>query len=466
MIRLGLFLYDHLGGRARLPGSGKIDLRDDPAGAPLKPEFRTAFSYADCWVDDARLVVLNAKDAAERGAEILCRRRCVEAKRANGLWHATLRPAGGGRERVVRARCLVNATGPGYRASSPTTFDCPRSSGSGWSRAATSWCAGCAIIGIPTFSRTATAGSSSSSPRAAVFPDRHHRSRLCGRPRERRGLGRGDRLSVPRSRPLLQGPADPRAGVLELCRRAAALRRRLQRRLRGHARLRRRSRPVRGRPLLSVFGGKITTYRKLAEHALDKLKSVLGIEGEAWTESAPLPGGDLPRADFEAFLGALKSTYPWLPADLAGRYARAYGTRIERLLDGAGALKDLGEHLGDGLYEAEADYLVRHEWAMTEEDILWRRSSSGCTSATRPSCDCVPGCAPPIRRPGPEPGHDGATRQRKQTGRRRASADAARHVDTASASKRHRAKSTSVGEYADGRFIDAKETDGGSGWWP
>ena len=112
MIRLGLFLYDHLGGRARLPGSGKIDLRDDPAGAPLKPEFRTAFSYADCWVDDARLVVLNAKDAAERGAEILCRRRCVEAKRANGLWHATLRPAGGGRERVVRARCLVNATGP------------------------------------------------------------------------------------------------------------------------------------------------------------------------------------------------------------------------------------------------------------------------------------------------------------------------------------------------------------------
>ena len=130
-------------------------------------------------------------------------------------------------------------------------------------------------------------------------------------------------------------------------------------------------------PLLSVFGGKITTYRKLAEHALDKLKSVLGIEGEAWTESAPLPGGDLPRADFEAFLGALKSTYPWLPADLAGRYARAYGTRIERLLDGAGALKDLGEHLGDGLYEAEADYLVRHEWAMTEEDILWRRSKLG-----------------------------------------------------------------------------------------
>jgi glycerol-3-phosphate dehydrogenase len=126
-----------------------------------------------------------------------------------------------------------------------------------------------------------------------------------------------------------------------------------------------------------VFGGKITTYRRLAEHALDKLKPVLGIAGNAWTEKAPLPGGDLPDPDFAAFRAALADAYPWLPADLARRYARAYGTRIERLLDGAGSLKDLGEHLGDGLYEAEADYLVRHEWAATEEDILWRRSKLG-----------------------------------------------------------------------------------------
>jgi glycerol-3-phosphate dehydrogenase len=378
LIRMGLFLYDHLGGRERLPGSGKIDLRDDPAGAPLKPEFRTAFSYSDCWVDDARLVVLNAKDAAERGAEILCRRRCIDARRADGLWQATLRPAGGGRERVVRARCLVNATGP-------------------WvSRFLTD------NLRLPALKRVRLVkGSHIVVRRLHDHPDPYILQNTDRRvvfviPYEQQYslIGTTD----------LDYEADPAkveisgAEIDYLCRavgryfKAAPTPEQVFWSYAG-------VRPLYddasgdvsavtrdyvfdldqsgGAPLLSVFGGKITTYRKLAEHALDKLKPVLGIAGTAWTERAPLPGGDLPRADFDAFLAVLAAAYPWLPVDLLRRYARAYGTRIERLLDGAGGLKDLGEHFGGGLYEAEADYLVRHEWASTEEDILWRRSKLG-----------------------------------------------------------------------------------------
>jgi glycerol-3-phosphate dehydrogenase len=130
-------------------------------------------------------------------------------------------------------------------------------------------------------------------------------------------------------------------------------------------------------PLLSVFGGKITTYRRLAEQALARLQPSLGFTRGPWTAAATLPGGDLPNGDFDAFLDALQQERPWLPPTLARRYARAYGTRVARLLDGAGSLDALGKPLGDGLYEAELDYLVREEWAQTEEDVLFRRSKLG-----------------------------------------------------------------------------------------
>src|SRR5690606_15395748 len=130
-------------------------------------------------------------------------------------------------------------------------------------------------------------------------------------------------------------------------------------------------------PLLSIYGGKITTYRRLAEHALEKLQPVLNLVGRPWTAKVPLPGGDLPRGDLEAFVQDLQRRARWLPSDLARRYARAYGTRVEQLLSGARALSDLGERLGEGLYAAEVEYLRRHEWAITAEDILWRRSRLG-----------------------------------------------------------------------------------------
>jgi glycerol-3-phosphate dehydrogenase len=130
-------------------------------------------------------------------------------------------------------------------------------------------------------------------------------------------------------------------------------------------------------PLLSVYGGKITTYRRLAEHALAKLQPVMGFAGGAWTRDARLPGGDMPNADFDAFLTALLMSRSWLPPALAQRYARAYGTRLERVLGTARSLRDLGEPMGEGLYEAEVDYLVQNEWALTADDILWRRTKLG-----------------------------------------------------------------------------------------
>ena len=130
-------------------------------------------------------------------------------------------------------------------------------------------------------------------------------------------------------------------------------------------------------PLLSVFGGKITTFRKLAEHALEKLKPHFPQSGPPWTHAAALPGGDIPNADFESFLRSAQSRWPWLPADLARRYGRAYGTRIARLLGDAQGINDLGLHLGDDLYSREIEYLTREEWAVTAQDILWRRSKRG-----------------------------------------------------------------------------------------
>ncbi|MGH6945646.1 MAG: glycerol-3-phosphate dehydrogenase [Geminicoccaceae bacterium] len=379
MVRLGLFLYDHLGGREKLPGSHALDLRHDPAGAPLKPEFKKAFTYADCWVDDARLVVLNALDAALRGATILTRCRCTAARRVGGVWHATLKLKGSGAERHVRARCLVNAAGPWVQ------------------RFLTE------ILEMPALKRVRLVkGSHIVVRRLYDHPDPYILQNADRRvifviPYEGEFslIGTTDldytddpakvHISEDETRYLyravaryFRAPPTPKevlwsySGVRPLYDDAS-----------GDVSAVTRDyvfdldRPAGAAPLLSVFGGKITTYRKLAEHALDKLKPAMGFAAGPWTANSPLPGGDLPGADFDAFLMGVRRAHPWLPAGLARRYARAYGTRIERVLDDAGGLESLGEHLGDGLYEAEVDYLVRHEWAETTEDVLWRRSKLG-----------------------------------------------------------------------------------------
>jgi glycerol-3-phosphate dehydrogenase len=375
MIRLGLFLYDHLGGRDKLPGSARLDLAHDPLGAPLKDAFAVGFTYADCWVEDSRLVVLNAMDAAERGAEILTRTRCVAAKRSDRLWHATLQPLSGSAPRTVQARALINAAGPwvsqflteqlhraalkkvrmvkGAHIVVPKLYD----HASPYILQHTD---GRVVFVIPYEHQFSLIGTTDSDyqgdPASVEITDDEVRYLCAAVSRYFRQPVTPDHVQWAYAgvRPLY----DDAAGDVSAVTRDYAFDLDTEG----------------GAALLSVFGGKITTYRKLAEHALAKLQPVLGFSGRTWTHDQPLPGGDMPAADFERFLGTLTARRGWLPPALARRYARAYGTRVDSLLDGATGLDDLGEDLGDGLYEAEVDYLIGREWAVTDQDILWRRS--------------------------------------------------------------------------------------------
>jgi glycerol-3-phosphate dehydrogenase len=384
MVRLGLLLYDHLGGRDKLAGSYGIDLRRDPAGAPLKDAFTKAFCYSDCWVEDSRLVVLNALDARERGAEILPRTRLTAASRVDGLWQATLEPANGGPARRIAARALVNAAGPwvlevqdkvacanrgaGLRLVKGSHIVVPRMFDG--ARAYILQNLDRRVIFAIPYERDFTLIGTTEVPftgdpgKVAIAPE--ETDYLCAAVNRyfARPVAPDDVVwSYSGVRPLYDDLHESlstvtRDYVFDL-----------DPGTEGGAGA--------GAPLISVFGGKITTYRKLAEHALDKLLPFLGAARPAWTERAALPGGDMPGADFDAFLAELEAARPWLPEGLARRLARAYGTRVEALLGPARGLEDLGEDLGGGLTEAEVDYLMGHEWAASAEDILWRRSKLG-----------------------------------------------------------------------------------------
>ncbi|MDJ0972787.1 MAG: glycerol-3-phosphate dehydrogenase [Kiloniellales bacterium] len=378
MLRAGLFLYDHLGGRKRLAASEALDLRSDPAGTPLVGGITKGFSYADCWVEDSRLVVLNALDAAERGAEVTTRTRCRAARREGAAWSATLESEGGG-ERQVRARALVNAAGPWVMevlgevagANRRSTLRLVKGSHivvprlyEGEQAYILQVADQRVVFVIPyegAFSLIGTTEVDFSGDPDAAAITAEEIEYLCttvGRYFQRAPRPEDVVWSYAGVRPLYDddsGTASTvtRDYVFDL------------------------DAPADTPPLLSIFGGKITTYRKLAEHALARLTPLLGSTAQPWTATAALPGGDMPDADFEAFLSGLQSRRPWLPAPLARRLARAYGTRVEEILADAGDLAGLGEDLGGGLTEAEVDYLFRREWARSAEDILWRRSKLG-----------------------------------------------------------------------------------------
>ncbi len=379
LIRTGLFLYDHLGGRKKLPGSTSLDMTADPAAGPLKSDVSTAFSYADCWVEDARLVVLNAKDAAERGAEILTRTRCTEAKRMNGLWQVTLASNRGAPMRKVKARALVNAAGPWVSSFIKDRLQQQSDSNVRLVK-------GSHIVVNKLFDHDSPYIFQNADGRIVfAIPYEGDYTLIGTTDQEYRGDPSDIRIdddeidylltSVNR---YLEKPATREQIVWTY---AGA--RPLYDDAKGSASAVTRDyvfdldAPQDDAPLLSIFGGKLTTYRKLAEHAMEKLQPVMGFKGKPWTAGSSLPGGDMDNADFDAFLKHVQEKWNWLPRALARRYTRAYGTRIERLIGSATGLQELGEHFGDDLYEAEITYLMREEWALTEDDMLWRRSKLG-----------------------------------------------------------------------------------------
>jgi len=380
MLRLGLFLYDHLGGRALLPATRPVNLKRDPAGAPLKPSFVRAFEYSDCWVDDSRLVTLAAVDAAQRGATIRTRTRCVSAERTDGAWTLALEDRWTGERSVVRARALINAAGPwvasvlsgAVRSNSAVRVRLVQGSHIVVRRLFKhdksyifQNADGRVVFAIPferDFTLVGTTDRDYAGDPAAVAASTDEIDYLCAVASDyfRRPLTPADVVwTFSGVRPLFDD------GVSEA-----------QQVTRDYVLV--LEAPAGGPALLNVVGGKITTFRRLAEAALDKLSPhVPTMKPPAEMPDSPLPGGDFPVGGLEALAADLRGRHPYLAPEHATRLACAYGTRTAVMLDGARDTSDLGRRFGADLTEREVVFLMDHEWAETAADVIWRRSKLG-----------------------------------------------------------------------------------------
>jgi glycerol-3-phosphate dehydrogenase len=373
LIRLGLFLYDYIGGRRSLPASGSVDFATDIAGAALKPQFRRGFDYADCWVDDARLVVLNAVGARDKGATVLTRTALTSARRDGELWRADLSDG-----QQVAARMIVNAAGPWVRDLLTARLgQSPRN--------AVRLIKGSHIVvrrrfegshayifqnddrrvifAIPyeddftLIGTTDIAVEDGAAPTATAAEIDY----LCAAASRyfRDAVQPADVVwTYSGVRPLYDdGESDPssitRDYVLDL------------------------DAPAGQPPLLSIYGGKITTFRRLAEHALDKIEPFFPAASGRWTKQAPLPGGALGERTFDTFVGDLARGWPQLDPLWLRRLARRHGARATAVLGDTRQSADLGQDFGAGLHAREVDYLRREEWARTADDVLWRRTKCG-----------------------------------------------------------------------------------------
>ena len=371
MLRAGLMLYDTLGGFGRsLPGSRAVRLDRAPHRSVLRDHLTRGFEYSDCWVEDARMVVLAAMDAQARGAEILTRTECVALERGAESWRATLSDG-----RQIAARAVVNAAGPwvdevaGLALGKKTQAHLRLVKGShivvprsfaGEHAYILQQPDGRIVFAIPYERDFTLIGTTdepfSGDPDDVAISDAEIDYLIAA-------VGRSFKSGIARDeivwrysgvRPLYEDKASSnstvtRDYVFEVDAEAGA-------------------------PILSIYGGKITTFRKLAEHALKRLSKHLPMDGK-WTADAALPGGEM--ADFAQFLWQASVRFAWLPPEMLLRLARAYGTRLDTLIGAAKSLADLGDHLGGTLYEAELRYLVAHEFARTAADVLWRRSKLG-----------------------------------------------------------------------------------------
>lgn len=375
LVRLGLFLYDHLGGRKKLPGTRTLDLLRDPEGAPLLDKYTRGFEYSDCWVDDARLVILNALDAAQRGAIVMTRSPATSARREGGKWHVTTQNKLTGETREFVAKCLVNAAGPWV------TDVLTRVAGANSTRNVR-LVKGSHII-VPKFWEGPHSYLVQNDDKRVIFINAYEGDKALigttdiayeGRAEDvaiddyeinylldcvnryfKEKLRREDILeSFSGVRPLFDdGNGNPSAVtrdyVFDLDEKGGA-------------------------PLLNIFGGKITTFRELAERGMREIRHIFPDMGKDWTECAPLPGGDMPNADYSAFRETLKAEFPWMTRQLREYYGRRYGTLTRHIVGTANSVDGLGRYFGARLYEAEVRWLVKNEWAVTAEDIIWRRT--------------------------------------------------------------------------------------------
>lgn len=378
LIRLGLFLYDNLGGRKILPGTRSLSLRNSPEGAPLQDKFETAYEYSDCWVEDSRLVVLNARDAEARGAKIMVRTEVLAAKRVDDLWEITLRDRNSGETNTVYAKMLVNAGGPwvgdiihtkihiesregvrlvrGSHIVTPKLFDhdkCYFFQGED----------GRIIFAIPyeqEFTLIGTTDQDHSDPFDPPVCTEAEQEYLCSFASKyfKKPVSRADIVwKYSGVRPLYDdGASSATAATRDYTLKVNA---------------------EGGAPVLDIFGGKITTYRRLAEGALEKVAAHLPDVPGAWTAGVPLPGGDFPVDGVDALIQGLIADFPFLTPNWARRLVRAYGTEARSVLGAAQEPSDLGEDFGATLTAQELVWLMDKEFAQTAEDVVWRRNKLG-----------------------------------------------------------------------------------------
>lgn len=372
MIRAGLFLYDSLSRRVTLPASCSLQFGPD---SPLVDTLRDGFEYSDAWVDDARLVVLVAMQAREKGATVLVNTQCIAAREQEGIWHLSLRDSLTGVESELRARALVNAAGPWVeqvgRAVLPTrTHEGVR------------LVKGCHIV-VPRLHERPEAFLLQNSDGRVVFviPYEHDFS-LIGTTDEDYAGDPADASIAPAEIEYLVGITNEcfktKISAADVVHHFAGVRPLLASDEENASKVSRDytlTLDTQGAPLLTVYGGKITTYRRLAESAMDRLRQVFPLLPGHWTALASLPGGDFrPQSEL---LAALQNEYSWVASGLLERWVTHYGTRTRVLVGNATSMADLGEDFGAGLHEREVEYLCAQEWAHSAEDILWRRSKLG-----------------------------------------------------------------------------------------
>ena len=377
ILRLGLFLYDHLGGRKILPPTRSVNLRTDVTGKPLKPEYTRGYEYSDCWVEDARLVVLNARDAEASGSVIRTRTKCTSARRVDGVWEMTIATADGAEEKV-RAKVLINSAGPWVSQvlgsvvgrNDPDKIRMVK---------------GSHIVVKKLYDHDRCYIFQNADGRICfAIPYEHDYTLIGTTDEDHKGDPGKPEISDAETDYMLRAVSEYfRKPVTraDLCWAYSGIRplyddgaSKAQEATRDY--VLKLDHPEGGAPLLSVFGGKITTFRKLAESAMEKIEPFFpGLRGP-WTANASLPGGDFPHAEVEERIAALARKHPYIAAENMRRLFRAYGTDTETMLADVRSAADLGQCFGP-LSEREIDWLKRREWAVTADDILWRRSKLG-----------------------------------------------------------------------------------------